>query len=77
MTRRTDETDRRLVHLDLTDRGVALMELLYPAFNAAEAEVVAGLSRRSLAGLTRSLRLIVTGLEGGVAEGLKDARKRA
>ena len=39
------------------------MKDLYPAFNAAEAEVVAGLSPRSLAQLTNSLRSIVTELE--------------
>ena len=40
-----------------------LMKELYPVFNAAEAEVVAGLSPRSLAQLTNSLRSIVTELE--------------
>lgn len=66
MTRRTSEADRRLVDLELTDDGVALMEQLYPLFNAAESEVVAGLSKRSLTDMTRSLRRIVTGIEGDV-----------
>ena len=39
------------------------MKELYPVFNAAEAEVVAGLSPRSVAQLTNSLRSIVTELE--------------
>jgi DNA-binding MarR family transcriptional regulator len=63
ITRRTGETDRRLVNLKLTDSGHALMKELYPAFNAQETEVVACLSERALADLTRSLRLMVTSLE--------------
>ena len=63
IARRVSDTDRRLVNLELTTSGVALMKDLYTAFNAAEAEVVAGLSPRSLAQLTNSLRSIVTELE--------------
>ena len=39
------------------------MKELYPVFNAAETEVVAGLSPRSLAQLTNNLRSIVAELE--------------
>ena len=39
------------------------MEDLYPRFNAAETEVVAGLSERNLKNLTKSLRHIVSGLD--------------
>ena len=46
ITRRVSETDRRLVHLELTPEGLNLMKELYPIFNAAEAEVVAGLPPR-------------------------------
>jgi DNA-binding MarR family transcriptional regulator len=63
ITRRVSDTDRRLVNLELTPSGVTLMNELYPAFNAAEAEIVAGLSPRSLAQLTNNLRSIVTELE--------------
>jgi DNA-binding MarR family transcriptional regulator len=63
MTRQVGATDRRLVNLELTPAGLSLMNELYPVFNAAEAEVVAGLSPRSLAQLTNSLRAIVTELE--------------
>jgi DNA-binding MarR family transcriptional regulator len=63
IARRVSDTDRRLVNLELTPSGVALMTELYPAFNAAEAEIVQGLSPRSLAHLTDSLRSIVTELE--------------
>ena len=64
IARRVGEVDRRLVTLELTPSGLALMQELYPAFNAAEAEVVSGLSERSTEELTRSLRRIVTDLEG-------------
>ena len=63
ITRRVSDTDRRLVNLELTPAGLTLMKELYPVFNAAEAEVVAGLSPRNLAQLTNSLRSIVTELE--------------
>jgi MarR family transcriptional regulator, organic hydroperoxide resistance regulator len=63
IARRVSDTDRRLVNLELTPSGVALMKDLYPAFNAAKADVVAGLSPRSLAQLTNNLRSIVTNLE--------------
>ena len=63
ITRETSETDRRLVNLRLTESGRSVMQELYPAFNAAESEVVAGLSKRALGDLTRSLRLLVTSLD--------------
>jgi MarR family transcriptional regulator, organic hydroperoxide resistance regulator len=63
MTRRISDTDRRLVNLELTPAGMGLMKMLYPAFNAAEAEIVAGLTPRGLTQLTNSLRSIVTELE--------------
>lgn len=63
IARRIGETDRRLVNLELTREGDALMQELYPLFNAAESDVVAGLSDRSVKDLTRSLRQIVSELE--------------
>ena len=61
--RRVGEADRRLVTLELTPEGIALMEDAIPKFNAAETEVVAGLSERNLKNLTKSLRHIVNGLD--------------
>jgi MarR family transcriptional regulator, organic hydroperoxide resistance regulator len=55
--------DRRLVFLELTPEGVALMERIYPEFNAAEAQAVEGMSERALADLTKALRRITTHLE--------------
>jgi MarR family transcriptional regulator, organic hydroperoxide resistance regulator len=73
LTRRISDTDRRLVNLELTSEGAALMKELYPIFNAAEAEVVAGLSPRKLSELTNSLRSIVTQLEAKPAAMVSDA----
>ena len=72
LTRRVSNTDRRLVNLELTPTGAALMKDLYPVFNAAEAEVVAGLSQRKLSELTSSLRSIVTELEAKPAAMMSD-----
>jgi DNA-binding MarR family transcriptional regulator len=63
ITRQVSEADRRLVNLGLTPAGEALMKELYPHFNGAESEVVAGLPKQRLADLTTSLRQIVTDLE--------------
>jgi MarR family transcriptional regulator, organic hydroperoxide resistance regulator len=63
IVRVADTTDRRLVHLQLTEAGVALMESLYPQFNAAESDIVANLPSRSITDLTRNLRAIVTSIE--------------
>ena len=63
ITRATDTQDRRLVRLQLTPDGVALMEKLYPEFNAIESEIVSGLSARNVSDLTRNLRTIVTTIE--------------
>jgi DNA-binding MarR family transcriptional regulator len=61
--KRGREDDRRLVELYLTPSGKALMEDLYPRFNAIEARVVGGLSPRRQKEMTRSLRAIVTTIE--------------
>ena len=63
LTRETDERDRRQVHLRLTAEGLALMDDLYPRFNAAEAEVVARISAAGLPELTGYLRTMVATVE--------------
>jgi MarR family transcriptional regulator, organic hydroperoxide resistance regulator len=63
LTREIDAADRRLVQLRLTPAGVALMEELYPKFNAAEAEVVARIEAGDLPALTEHLRTMVTTVE--------------
>jgi MarR family transcriptional regulator, organic hydroperoxide resistance regulator len=74
ITRETGATDRRLVNLKLTEAGSAMMRQLYPAFNAAESDVVACLSQRAVADLTRSLRLLVRHLESEPEQRIKAAR---
>lgn len=57
------ETDRRLVRLELTPSGIDLMSELYPKFNAVESAVVAELSSKSKANLTKDLRKIIHTVE--------------
>ena len=58
------EDDRRLVELYLTPSGKALMEDLYPKFNAIESRVVRGhLRQHGRRTMTKSLRAIVTSIE--------------
>ena len=65
LVRRVHSTvDRRLVELTLTPAGRELMTELYPQFNLAEAELVAGLPTPEVEALTRTLRHIVTTGEG-------------
>jgi DNA-binding MarR family transcriptional regulator len=51
--------DRRLVNLELTPAGRALMEELYPEFNASESKIVADLKPRQLHEMTEALRTLV------------------
>lgn len=68
LLRLVNEQDRRLIDLELTDEGRALIEELLPEFNRVEADLVASLPARSLRSLTSSLRRIVER-----AEELEDA----
>jgi DNA-binding MarR family transcriptional regulator len=63
MEKQGREDDRRLVELRLTESGKALMEELFPRFNAIEAKVISGLSKRRTKEMTTSLRAIVTAIE--------------
>jgi DNA-binding MarR family transcriptional regulator len=63
LARAVDARDHRQVHLRLTSGGLALMEDLYPRFNAAEAAVVARFSRTELPELTSCLRTIAATVE--------------
>jgi DNA-binding MarR family transcriptional regulator len=63
ISREGDENDRRLVRLRLTKEGVALMEQLYPEFNAVESEIVSRLSGNKVTTLTRALRDVVRSVE--------------
>ena len=63
------EDDRRLVELHLTPSGKALMEDLYPKFNAIESRVVRGISPTRQKAMTKSLREIVTSIEASGSDG--------
>lgn len=63
MERRGREDDRRLVELYLTPAGKALMEELYPKFNAIESRVVRDIPSSRKKSMTKSLREIVTSIE--------------
>ncbi len=55
--------DRRLVNLRLSAAGLTLMDEVYPEFNRAETEVVAGVDRELLASMTEALRQLVAAAE--------------
>lgn len=64
IAREGDEKDRRLVRLRLTDEGTALMEQIYPEFNAVESEIISQLTERKVSTFTRTLRDVVNSVEG-------------
>lgn len=59
-----DGHDRRLVRLRLTADGARLIEQIYPEFNTAESELVAGLPGDDIATATRILDELATHAEG-------------
>lgn len=66
--RRPSAEDRRLVELHLTEQGLALIEEVFPAFNAIESSVVSNLGEGDQQGLVTSLRSIVKAIEDSQAE---------
>lgn len=63
LTRTQSSADKRFAHLSLTPAGRALMEELFPRFNAVEQQLVSDLTPEELDVLTRALRKIVTTAE--------------
>lgn len=61
--RAVSASDGRLVELRLTERGRTLMEELHPEFNAAESELIQGLSQYRVNEMTRGLRTLVETVE--------------
>lgn len=56
--RKSDNRDRRMTYVALTDKGRQAMEDLYPRFHKGEVEIVAGLSedqKNSVANLLRKI----------------------
>ncbi len=58
VTRSPSPEDRRLVCVDLTTKGRALIERLFPEFNKVEQEITSCLSAQEQETLTESLRKI-------------------
>jgi DNA-binding MarR family transcriptional regulator len=58
VSRRSHESEGRLVIVSITDEGVALMEELFPRFNAEEAFIVSTLSDDAKRRLANALRTI-------------------
>ena len=64
--------DRRLVSLELTDEGSALLDELFPKFNAVEAQIVRAFEGAELDELTTSLRKVVQSIEELDSEAVAD-----
>jgi DNA-binding MarR family transcriptional regulator len=61
--RRTNEAERRLVIVNLTSAGDALITSLFPRFNAEETRIVGGLSGKQMLAATDVLRAILATIE--------------
>ena len=71
MRRSGDETDRRLVRVELTAAGRQTIEDLYPLFNAGESQLVSGMSPADREQLAVLLRRFLHGVRA--ADGLEAA----
>lgn len=60
--RQASHEDRRLVLVELTPKGKALIERVFPLFNRGEATIVAGLSEEEQETLAALLRKVVNSL---------------
>jgi DNA-binding MarR family transcriptional regulator len=57
--RKSDNRDRRITYVALTDKGRQVMEELYPRFHKGEVEIVSGLSEDEQKGMTNLLRKVI------------------
>ena len=70
--RRTNELERRLVIVNLTAAGAALISRLFPKFNAEETRIVAKLTPKQMESATDAIRMILATIgemDGPVDEG--------
>lgn len=67
--RERDEEDGRVVHIQLTDVGLALIERVSRAHFANEKQMLAGLGENQQRQLARLLRLLERSLDDAVARG--------
>ncbi len=63
VTREKSTTDGRLVIVQLTDAGRALMDKLFPKFNKQEQEIAGAMSHDSRVAVAEALRLLTTRVE--------------
>ncbi|WP_282140022.1 MarR family transcriptional regulator [Cytobacillus oceanisediminis] len=57
--RKTDNRDRRITYVSLTNKGKQVMEDLYPKFHSGEVQIVLGLSSGEQKNLSRALRRVI------------------
>ncbi|OAS86890.1 MULTISPECIES: MarR family transcriptional regulator [Metabacillus] len=57
--RKSDNRDRRITYVVLTDKGRQVMETLYPRFHKGEVEIVSGLSVDEQKSMTKLLRKVI------------------
>lgn len=57
--RKTDNRDRRITYVAITDKGKQVMNTLYPRFHKEEVEIVATLSLDEQIKMTKLLRTII------------------
>ncbi|MCM3406003.1 MarR family transcriptional regulator [Cytobacillus oceanisediminis] len=57
--RKTDQRDRRMTYVSLTNMGKQVMKELYPQFHTGEVQIVSGLSVEEQKNLSRVLRRLI------------------
>jgi DNA-binding MarR family transcriptional regulator len=67
--RQASTEDRRLVLVELTPKGKALIEQVFPLFNRGEASIVSGLSEKEQETLATLLRKVVNSLKSNDSNG--------
>lgn len=67
--RQASHEDRRLVLVELTPKGKALIERVFPLFNQGEATIVSGLSEKEQETLAALLRKVVNSLRSSDGNG--------
>jgi DNA-binding MarR family transcriptional regulator len=57
--RKSDNRDRRMTYVAITEKGRQVMEALYPRFHQGEVEIVSGLSVEEQKSMTKLLRRVI------------------
>ncbi|SFL50611.1 MarR family winged helix-turn-helix transcriptional regulator [Pelosinus propionicus] len=61
--REVDKKDRRLVNVTITEKGIRIMQDLYPDFHQGEVEIVKELSGEEQETLAKLLRKVIKGMQ--------------